>query len=137
MEEKKRLVSANEYVKPTCDKDWLQVSKVWHHEKDSSRPDRDPSNLKKKFLDLASKSDNDKVDGDLVKKIRLYEMEECKRNSVESSARAVSCACLLLLSFSWKTACVLLIVAHRNCLAMNFLVFCITATLSEHHQHHE
>jgi hypothetical protein len=38
MEEKKWLVSANEYVKLTCDKDWLQVSKVWHHEKDSSRP---------------------------------------------------------------------------------------------------
>jgi hypothetical protein len=105
MEEKKRLVSANEYIKPTCDKDWLQVSKVWHHEKDSSRPDRDPNNLKKKFLDLASKSDDDKIDGDLVKKIRLYEMEECRRNSVESSARAVSCACLLLLSFSWNTAC--------------------------------
>lgn len=90
MEEKKRLVAANEVVKPTCDKDWLRVSKVWHHTKDSSRPDRDPKNLKKKFLELASKSEDDNTDGDLVKKIRRYETVESRRNSVESSARAVS-----------------------------------------------
>ena len=63
---------------------------MWHHTKDSSRPDRDPKNLKKKFLELASKSDDDTTDGDLVKKIRRYETVESRRNSVESSARAVS-----------------------------------------------
>jgi hypothetical protein len=63
---------------------------VWHHAKDSSRPDRDPKNLKKKFLELASKSEDDTTDGDLVKKIRRYETVESRRNSVESSARAVS-----------------------------------------------
>jgi hypothetical protein len=90
MEEKKRLVAANEYVKSTCDKDWLQVSKMWHHAKYSSRPDRDPMNLKKKFLDLASKREDDNTDGDLVRKMRRYETVESRRNNVESSARAVS-----------------------------------------------
>ena len=63
---------------------------MWHHTKDSSRPDRDPKKLKKKFLELTSKSEDDTTDGDLVKKSRRYETVECIRNSVESSARAVS-----------------------------------------------
>ena len=71
MEETKRFVAANEVVKPTCDKDWLRVSKVWHHAKDSSRPDRDPKNLKKKFLELTSEDDTSRKENSTLRDRRV------------------------------------------------------------------
>jgi hypothetical protein len=75
-QEKKRLLAACFYVKPTCDQDWIKVSKIWHTTKDSNRPNRDYRNLKKKYNELAGKNIDDKTDGELVKLIQNYDKEE-------------------------------------------------------------
>jgi hypothetical protein len=111
-EEKKRLLAAYFYIKPTCDKDWIKVSQIWHASKDSNRPNRDYRNLKKKYNELAGKKIDDKTDGELVKQIQQYDKEEAKRCNVQSSASTVSVAYLLLDLF----------VCHPRCLLTKFVL---------------